>query len=54
MSAFGWLRKRIHDIATLGPLLRLLGIKSKTAVGKGAEVAEELDKILPKESDAKP
>ena len=54
MSALGWLRKRVHDLATLGPLLRLLGVKSKTAVGKGAEVAEELDKILPKESDDKP
>ena len=48
------LRKLLHGIAVLRPLLRLIGVKDKTTVGKVAEAASEIDKILPKESDAKP
>lgn len=43
-SALGWARRRLLDVATVGPLLKgLLGIRDKTAAGKiidGAQKAE--------------
>lgn len=53
MSVFGWLRRRVHDIALLRPLVRILGIKRGTVVDKATEAAEVVDKVLPPEKPAK-
>lgn len=48
-KALGWLRRRLHDVAKIGPaIVSVFGIKPKTAVGKGVEKAKELDDALPK------
>lgn len=48
MGLFGWLKKGVRGVASLRPLLRLLGVKDKTVAGKAAEVAEEIDRITTK------
>lgn len=48
-------RKILRYVAALGPaILRLAGIKKHTVAADVVEIAKEADKILPKESDAKP
>lgn len=40
------LRKTLHKIVLLRPLLKILGIKDGTVIAKGAEVAAVVDKAL--------
>jgi hypothetical protein len=43
----GWLRRRLRDVATLGPaLVEALGIKKKTVVGKGVDIAKKGDAVI--------
>jgi len=41
--------RAIRAVATLRPLLRLLGVKDKTTVAKVAEAADKLEPLLPEE-----
>jgi hypothetical protein len=48
------LRKLLHYVAALGPaVLRLVGVKKNTVAADVVEVAQEADKVLPPEGDAK-
>ncbi len=49
----GGLWRAIRALATLRPLLRLVGVKDKTTVAKVAEAADKLEPLLPPESPPK-
>lgn len=44
------LRSIVHALSKLRGILRILGVKDKTAIAKGAQVIEEIDKALPPEA----
>jgi len=46
-KAGGWARRRLRDIARIGPALVVaLGIKKKTVVGKGVDIVTATDAVI--------
>ena len=50
MSFWKKVRGVVRAVATLAPILKVLGVKPKTVVGKVGEVAEKVDQIVPPEN----
>ena len=39
-----WWKRVLHTVVLLRPILKILGVKDKTVVSKGAAVADVVDK----------